>query len=73
MAKRQLRIVKRNPAPMIGICEACNEQFKSYLPKEQQAEWEVKTLFSRHKCKPIDSSQNALGTGSLYGPSFLVR
>lgn len=26
MAKRHLRIVKRSPALMVGVCEACNEQ-----------------------------------------------
>jgi len=60
MPRRRLRIVKRTPTPMIGICETCNEQFKSHLPQEDQAEWEISTLFSRHKCKPVDSSQNAL-------------
>jgi hypothetical protein len=45
---------------MIGVCETCNEQFKSHLPQEDQAEWEISTLFGRHKCKPVDSSQNAL-------------
>jgi len=59
MQKRKLRIVKQNP-PAIGVCERCNEQFKSHLPQEDQAEWEIRTLFERHKCKPVDSSQNAL-------------
>ena len=45
---------------MVGVCEACNEQFKSYLPHEEKAEWELSVLFSGHKCKPMDSSQNAL-------------
>jgi hypothetical protein len=60
MAKRHLRIVKRAPTLMIGVCEACNGQFKSQLPQDNKAEWEISTLFDRHKCKPIDSSQNAL-------------
>lgn len=45
---------------MIGVCEACNEQFKSQAPAENKAEWEISTAFASHKCKPMDTSQNAL-------------
>jgi hypothetical protein len=47
MPKRKLRIVKQG----LGICERCNAQFKG---DRIQAE------FDTHKCKPVDSSQNAL-------------
>jgi len=51
MAKRKLRIVKKSPPPAIGVCERCNAQFKGENIEEQ---------FDAHKCKPIDSSQNAV-------------
>jgi hypothetical protein len=57
MPKRNLRIVKRYPRETIGVCEACNAQFKSYLPQQDKAEWEIKTRFDEHKCKPEDTSQ----------------
>jgi ribosomal protein L37AE/L43A len=50
MAKRILRIVKRTP-PAIGVCERCNAQFKGA---------DMEAQFEAHKCKPVDSSQNAL-------------
>jgi hypothetical protein len=53
MPKRKLRIVKQT-APMIGVCERCNSQFKA------ESEQEVKAAFDTHKCKLTDSSQNAL-------------
>jgi len=53
MPKRKLRIVKQT-SPMIGVCERCNSQFKG------ESEQKVKTEFDAHKCKLIDSSQNAL-------------
>jgi hypothetical protein len=53
MPKRKLRIVKEGP-PMIGVCERCNSQFKA------DSEQAVKSAFDAHKCKPTDSSQNAL-------------
>jgi hypothetical protein len=42
---------KLNSPPAIGICERCDAQFKG---AGIQAEFDV------HKCKPVDSSQNAL-------------
>ena len=57
MQKRKLRIVKKAPPPIIGVCEHCHAQFKSDLP---DPETDITALFDAHKCKPIDSSQNAL-------------
>jgi hypothetical protein len=53
MPKRKLRIVKKGP-PMIGVCERCSSQFKA------DSERAVKSAFDGHKCKPTDSTQNAL-------------
>jgi hypothetical protein len=53
MPKRELRIVKQTP-PAIGVCERCNAQFKDEG---------IQAQFDAHKCKPIDSSQNALRIG----------
>jgi hypothetical protein len=50
MPKRKLRIVKQAP-PAIGVCERCNSQFKDA---------DIQVQFDAHKCKPLDSSQNAL-------------
>jgi len=59
MQKRKLRIVKKAPPfPAIGICERCNAQFKSSLP--DTAESDIAVQFDLHRCKPVDSSQNAL-------------
>ena len=52
MPERKLRIVKRQSPDSIGVCEGCNQQFTSHLPQADKAEWEISTLFSRHKCKP---------------------
>jgi hypothetical protein len=56
MLKRELRIVKRT-LPAIGVCERCNAQFKSSLAGPDP---EIQAQFDAHKCKPTDSSQNAL-------------
>ncbi|MGO9575513.1 MAG: hypothetical protein ACLPTQ_14435 [Terriglobales bacterium] len=56
MPKRKLRIVKRTP-PFIGVCERCNSQFQSNL---LIAYPDIQARFDAHKCKPVDSSQNAL-------------
>jgi hypothetical protein len=45
---------------MIGICEACNQQFQSRESDANGAEWEISKTFASHECKPVDSSQNAL-------------
>jgi hypothetical protein len=48
MPKRNLRIVKQD-VPMIGICEACNAQFKSFDLEE--AERALKVQFDAHECQ----------------------
>jgi hypothetical protein len=60
MPKKHLLIVKRSPPPMIGVCEACNQQFKSSNRDFTHAEFEVRSNFNTHECKALDSSQNAL-------------
>jgi len=57
MPSRRLRIVKQTPPPAIGVCERCNAQFKSNLPSPDA---HIQAQFDAHKCKPVDSSQNAL-------------
>jgi hypothetical protein len=59
MPKRNLRIVKQTFKVTLGVCEACNSQFTSHLPKPDQSQWEIQTQFDRHKCKPEDASQAA--------------
>src|ERR1700694_725693 len=54
MPKRNLRIVTQD-VPIIGICEACNTQFKSFDVNE--AERIIKDQFDPHECKPLDASQ----------------
>jgi hypothetical protein len=56
MQKRKLRIVKQSP-PAMGICERCNAQFRS---GESFPDVDIQAQFDSHKCKPVDSSQNAL-------------
>lgn len=58
MPKRNLRIVKRTPVA-IGICEACNMQFHSKQPVEDNAEIDMMIQFDKHKCKHEDASQAA--------------
>jgi hypothetical protein len=62
--KRKLRIVKRiGPAPHLGVCEACNQQFRVTYGKEftvEDASRVVQEQFDAHECVPMDSSQNAL-------------
>jgi hypothetical protein len=57
MPTRKLRIVKIAPPPVLGICERCNAHFKSSAP---DTEADITAQFDAHKCKPIDSSKNAL-------------
>ena len=49
MHTRKLRIVKP-PLPAIGICEACNSQFKSSKRSQDEAESEIKESFDAHEC-----------------------
>jgi len=58
MASRKLRIVKKTPI-LAGVCERCGSEFSSRISGEA-AEAEIRTAFAVHRCKPLDSSQNAL-------------
>lgn len=58
MPNRNLRIVKRTPIA-IGVCEACNMQFHSKQPVEDNAEIDMMIQFDKHKCKREDASQTA--------------
>jgi hypothetical protein len=58
MQKRELLIVGRKGDVLLGACRACGAQFRSGAPND--AEGELKVMFDRHKCVPMDSSQNAL-------------
>ncbi len=58
MPVRRLRIVKRTPIAA-GVCERCGTEFGSRL-SGQDADTEIRTAFESHKCKALDSSQNAL-------------
>ncbi len=62
MANRQLRIVKwTEGVSVIGVCEHCNAQFKAdVIGQLQKAQASINEQFAAHKCKPMDSSQNAL-------------
>jgi hypothetical protein len=53
MQDRNLRMVKRQTAMTVGLCEACGKQFKSHIHPPSQAEWEIAVLFHRHKCKKL--------------------
>ena len=66
MPARNLRIVKRELGLMLGICEACNEQFRFHIHPPSQAEWETKILFDRHTCKTLAERLGLMG-GSREG------
>jgi hypothetical protein len=55
MNTRKLRIVKP-PLPAIGICEACNSQFKSDKLSQEESEKEIKSVFDAHECKVRDQA-----------------
>jgi hypothetical protein len=59
MLKRGLRIVKKTPV-LMAVCEGCASEFSSDLPSIDAAVAEIVAAFNAHKCKPLDSSQNAL-------------
>jgi hypothetical protein len=40
---------------MIGICDVCNAQFKSFDLEE--AERDLKAQFDAHECKPLDPAK----------------
>lgn len=56
MHARKLRIVKP-PLPAIGICEACNSQFKSSKSSQDEAESEIKAAFEAHDCRVRDDNR----------------
>jgi hypothetical protein len=63
MPKRALRVVKSDGLiPIMAVCTSCNRQFN--VPPELQNLVDAKALlevsFTEHKCKFLDSSQNAL-------------
>jgi hypothetical protein len=58
MPIRKLRIVKKTPI-LAGVCERCGSEFSSKL-SGKEADEEIQTAFDAHRCKPLDSSQNAL-------------
>jgi hypothetical protein len=64
MPARKRRVVKwLSTTPAIGVCEFCSKQFKvplTQLTKTSDAQTNLQEQFDRHKCKPLDSSQNAL-------------
>jgi hypothetical protein len=60
MAKRSLRIIPKTEGDTLGICMACEEQFRSGAPSLDTAKYELQTMFDAHKCILKDSSQNAL-------------
>jgi hypothetical protein len=59
MHTRKLRLV-RFTFPLTAICEHCNQTFQSHDEIAEMAERELQALFDVHKCKLVDSSQNAL-------------
>jgi hypothetical protein len=64
MPSRTLRVVKWvGTTPAVGVCAFCSQQFKvpmSFLNRTTDAQASLQQQFDAHKCKPIDSSQNAL-------------
>ena len=64
MPKRAVRIVKHLGAyPCEAVCTHCSRNFKappSALRSVKDATEDLRRQFDAHKCKPIDSSQNAL-------------
>ena len=51
MPKRNLRIVRRvRNTPVLGVCEACNEQF-SGDPNMGNAQSAIQRQFNSHTCK----------------------
>jgi hypothetical protein len=59
MSAKNFRIVKRYPRETVAVCEACKAEFKSYLPQQEKAEWEIKVRFDEHKCKQQGASAKA--------------
>jgi len=63
MPKRELRVVKYiGPAPYLGVCTNCNQQFRvisGAIFTEGDAWNMLNGQFEAHECKPEDASQAA--------------
>jgi hypothetical protein len=66
MPKRAIRIVKHIGAtPCVAACTQCGQQFKaptSDIRSVTDATASLQSQFDVHKCKPVDSGQDALRT-----------
>ncbi|HTW59083.1 MAG TPA: hypothetical protein VMD99_13205 [Terriglobales bacterium] len=64
MAKRNLRVVKwLGITPAVAVCTYCASTFKvplDSLKRTADAQESLRKQFDTHKCKLLDSSQNAL-------------
>lgn len=49
--RRYLQITRISSTVTLGVCEVCNAQFRCYLPRPEQAQWELKTWFDGHLCR----------------------
>ena len=49
MTLRTFRVIKSTPIAL-AVCEACNRQFTSHQPLEDDAEHEMKSAFQAHQC-----------------------
>jgi len=56
MPERKLRIVRKSPPPVIGVCERCNAEFKSTELSWDDADAEIAEVFAAHKCELMDNS-----------------
>jgi hypothetical protein len=56
MPERKLRIVRKSPPPVIGVCERCNAEFKSTELSWDDADAEIAEVFAAHKCKLTDNA-----------------
>jgi len=64
MEKRNLRVIKwLGTVPAVGVCTHCAANFNVPLNSHKRtsdAPESLRKQFAEHKCKPMDSSQNAL-------------
>ena len=62
MPKRKLRIAKHDAdGALLGVCIRCNTAFEApHGSKGPARQIDIAKQFESHKCKPMDSSQNAL-------------
>jgi hypothetical protein len=44
----------------MGVCEECSSEFTSDTSDVTEERTAIRVAFDAHKCKPLDSSQNAL-------------